>query len=435
MKLTKKTVDALTANGRDIVYWDDEVKRFGLRVRSSGAKSFIIQYRNAQGRSRKYTVGQYSGKEGTWTPDLAREEAKRLLRLADQGNDPAEAAQSERTAITVSELCDKYMEAARKGTVAPKGKPKKASTLYVDESRISAHIKPLLGKKLVKDLTQADVRRFYEDVVGKKHANPLVKASAKKRGKSIVKGGGTAAKRCVGLLGGMLGYAVLKGYRSEGFNPAHKIGMADDRRRQFRLEIEGWRTYSEAIEAGRQNGEAWQAIGIAQLLALTGCRHDEIASLQWAEVDFQSRCFRFKAARIKGGQLRPIGQAALDLLKNLKPSAAEGKASAYVFPATRGKEDKPYAGFKKVWKRFGLDFTPHCLRHAFASAAEDDCGLHESTVEAIIGHKKRGSNVTRGYVMKADATLLAAADKVSRYVWQAMTGEAVSADIVPFKRA
>jgi hypothetical protein len=76
MKITKKTVDAARPNGeRDAIYWDDEVRRFGLRVWPSGVKTYFIQYRNAQGRSRRFKIGQY----GAWTPDTAREEAKRLL--------------------------------------------------------------------------------------------------------------------------------------------------------------------------------------------------------------------------------------------------------------------------------------------------------------------------------------------------------------------
>ncbi|MFZ1108470.1 MAG: site-specific integrase [Rhodomicrobium sp.] len=424
MKLTKKTVDALASSGRDQVYWDAEIKRFGLRVKPSGVKSFLIQYRNAQGRSRRHTIGEY----GAWTPDAAREEAKQLLQLVDKGNDPAEQKQAERQAITISQLCDEYMEAARKGTVASaSGKRKKASTLLNDASRISAHIRPLLGKQLVKDLTQAQTRVFYEEVVAGKSSKKS--ATDKKRGRSIVAGGPTAAKRCVGLLGGMLTFAVRRGYRLEGSNPARNLGMAADRRRAFRLEADGWRKLGEAIDAGVERGICWQAIRIVELLATSGCRLNEIASLRWAEVDFQGRCIRFQGGRVKSGELRPIGHAAFDILADLK-KRADGK-SPFVFPATRGSEDKAYSGIAKAWKRLGLDFTPHCLRHAFASAAEDDCGLHESTVAVLLGHSRRSANATRGYILKADATLLAAADKASRFISQAMTGKARPAEVVP----
>ena len=85
--ITKRTLDALKPDVRDCVLWDRDTKRFGVRITAAGVMSFVIQYRNAQGRSRRMTIGTY----GTWTPAAAREEAERLLRIADSGGDPAQA--------------------------------------------------------------------------------------------------------------------------------------------------------------------------------------------------------------------------------------------------------------------------------------------------------------------------------------------------------
>jgi Arm DNA-binding domain len=70
----------------DTILWDRTLKRFGVRCSTAGAISFLIQYRNAQGRSRRLTIGSYPK---PWTATLAREEAERLLRVADGGATPS----------------------------------------------------------------------------------------------------------------------------------------------------------------------------------------------------------------------------------------------------------------------------------------------------------------------------------------------------------
>ena len=69
-KLTKRTIDRLKSDGHERFYWDTELPGFGLRIRASGRKYFIVQFR-AKGRERRMTIGQYS----TVTADAARRRA------------------------------------------------------------------------------------------------------------------------------------------------------------------------------------------------------------------------------------------------------------------------------------------------------------------------------------------------------------------------
>ena len=89
-KLTKRVIDAARTAKGEIFLWDDELPGFGLRVKASGAKSFLVQYRNANGRSRRLTLGRY----GVLTVEEAPQEAKLALAEVVKGADPAESREA-----------------------------------------------------------------------------------------------------------------------------------------------------------------------------------------------------------------------------------------------------------------------------------------------------------------------------------------------------
>ena len=83
-KLTKRLVDTIRpdpAGRRDVFAWDNELRGFGVRMKPSGAATYLVQYRNREGRTRRLAIG----KLGTLTPEQARGLARDKLVEATKG--------------------------------------------------------------------------------------------------------------------------------------------------------------------------------------------------------------------------------------------------------------------------------------------------------------------------------------------------------------
>jgi hypothetical protein len=56
-KLTKRAIDALTPPAQgEIFVRDKELRGFGVRVKSTGGKTYLVQYRNSEGRTRRLAL-------------------------------------------------------------------------------------------------------------------------------------------------------------------------------------------------------------------------------------------------------------------------------------------------------------------------------------------------------------------------------------------
>ena len=409
-KLTKRVVDAADARDKDYVIWDDELPGFGLRVFTSGKRSYVIQYRSA-GRSRRFTIGLH----GVWTAESARQEAKVQLGRVAQGDNPAEERQLDHKAITVKELCTLYLNDLNAGLILGKGgRPKKPGTIASDIGRIHRHIIPLIGTRRVKDLTKADINKVLKDIMAGK-TRVSVK-TGKLRGKAIVRGGAGTATRTVGLLGGILTYAVEAGIIS--VNPAHGLKKPKDNVRNRRLTDDEYRILGEMLRAAEKDEKYATTLKIIRQIALTGSRRSEIVGLKWTETDPEASCLRLVDSK-EGVSTRPIGLPVVEFLEEHRKT----RTGTYVFPGYG--QDNAFGGFPNHWRQLFrnsalADVTPHVLRHSFASIG-NDLGFTEVTIAALVGHAK--GSVTSKYIHTLDTALIMAADTIAGYIQGLLDGQ------------
>jgi integrase len=383
---------------RGDILWDGQLKGFGAR-RSENFVTFVLMYRTREGRQRWYTIGRYGS---PWTPNTARDEAKRLLYEVAQGNDPAEVKIKARHAETVEDLCKQYIEEAASGLLRIRGgREKKASTLKSDRSRIDRHIVPRLGRRSVAAVTQQDVENFMLEV-------------AQDVGKPT-------ASRAVGLLGAIFQYAVKRKMRPD--NPVRGIERFADRQRTRRLTNEEYAALGAAIRVA--NG--WPAVPAAtKFLALTGWRSGEALALRRADVDFGRRTAILDDTK-SGRSIRPLSHRAIEALKDVRTAG-----DLFFVTLTGRKIDGYFTNlFRALIGDIADDVTPHVLRHSFASLG-NDLGFTDATVGALLGHV--GTTMTSRYQHSSDPVLLKAADSIADATAALMGDSPEQRAVVPLRR-
>lgn len=413
-KLTKRVVDALRSpepsqagqRAREKLAWDRDLRGFGVQIMPSGLKSFVIQYRNNEGRTRRTVIGRY----GLMTVEQARQIAHEKLVAVSKGVDPAEQAR-QAGAITVREICEWYLKEASSGhLLGRQRRPIKASTLAMDLSRIQTHIIPLIGTRQVRSLRVGDIEGMQADIARGRTA----KSRSGGRGGTATGGGGVAA-RTISTLHAMLEHAVRLGLLEA--NPARGVRKLASNPRQRRLSTSEIAVLGQTMREAGAAGEHPTGLAAIRFLLLTGFRRTECLSLQRNWVAYEDRYVRFPDTK-SGPQIRVIGEPALGLLK----CQVGPKGSPFVFPADWG--EGHFIGVVRVLGRVCAradmeGVTPHVLRHTFASVA-GDLGFSELTIAALLGHAARG--VTQRYIHIDDA-LRMAANRIAEEISMLLDGQ------------
>ena len=382
LKLTKRIVERLKAEGKDAIFWDSALAGFGVRVHTTGRKLYIVQSRGPAGLKR-VTLGRV----GEEPIDKHRREAAAVIDRIKRGEEPFPPKPAPEP--TVADLADRFLE----NFVSVRCRPSTAKNYRVT---IRHQILPALGTKALKDVGPEDVTALH-------HA---------------LRDRPAAANQAVWVLSKMFSFAENRGMAPPGRRPTRHVRRYRETSRERFLTPEEYRHLGAALTRLEAEGSMMpSAVAAIRLLMLTGCRSDEILSLKWDDVDRTARVLRLRDSKT-GPRMAPLTRPVLKVLDGIEREDGVPWVIRGAKPGSR------LACLSYHWRRIkqetGLhDVRVHDLRHSYASRA---LALGEGlpAIGRLLGHVRVSTTAKYAHLVR-DAEK-AAAER---------TGDSIGAQIVP----
>lgn len=272
MKLTEKALAqlALPDGVADRIWFDDDLPGFGLRIRSGGKRTWIVQYKQG-GKQRRMTLGTVDlagrgGKHGSLNLVAARKTAKDMLASIHLGHDPQGEKVETRSHAgrTLAAIVPDYLS-----HLGAKGR----SPRYIAE--VERHL--LVG---FRPLGEIQISRVTRETVSSRLREIATGLGHDSDGRN--KGGLTASNRARAALSALYSWAIGEGLADN--NPVVGTNKATEETRRDRV-----LTPEELVAVWRACGDvhgkpAGDYDRIVRLLILTGQRRDEIASMAASEL-------------------------------------------------------------------------------------------------------------------------------------------------------
>ena len=314
--ITIRTVAAVQPHPeKDIYTWDTGLRGFGLRVTPKGVKSYVLQYRVNGGPARRKTIGLHGS---PWTTQTARREAERLLLQVRQGVDPVEQqreAKRKEKALNFSAYCDLFVDLYLQ--------PNWPDTWPEAMRTLENVAKPRWGKRALNTLKRADMVKLMDDYADRPGRRKYVHS----------------------LLRKLFNWAVDR----EDIEVSPLAGMKAPKANPSRRRVLGHEELVCLWQAAAKAGWPWGPY--VRLLILTMQRRQEVAAMDWAELDLEARTWTLPAERAKNDEAHivPLTDLAIKELRVLGP-----KPKGLVFTTT-GKT--PVSGFSKAKRTLDADMA------------------------------------------------------------------------------
>jgi integrase len=349
IRLTKSAIDAIPTPKSDVVYWDVGCPGFGVKVTPKGRKVFIVLYRTggAGSRLRKYTIGPY----GRVTLHQARVTGQKVFAAKLEGRDPAAEKRAARRRIVadrVEDLLETFI------------------AQRLSQNRSGGEIARLLRREIGNSWAGRSIHEISKrDVVE-------VVTAIEQRGTPIA--ANKALKATKTFLRWCVGRAVLDQSPAEGV-PLPSKEVARDR-------VLDDNELAQVILAARKIVGPYG--GIVELLALTGQRREEVARLQWEELDLARRLWTLPKSRTKNAKahLVHLSEQSMAVLTHAD------HRGPYVFSLLG---TKPFPGFSRAKRQLDqlsgvTGWRLHDLRRTCVSGMAR-LGIAPHVADKILNHQ------------------------------------------------
>ncbi len=356
VKLTGAYINGLHSEDKRLEIYDDIVTGMAIRVTPTGHKSFVFRYKY-DGVAKRYTIGRY----GTWSLAEARNKAKELKKLVDEGIDPVQEkkiireTKPETLRQVVGEYKDKHLSKLKKST----------QTDY--EYKLEVILKGLGADKSIKNIQRYEVLDFLD---------------------SKAKKSPTQAKRLQAVISGIFKFAQDRGWVEK--NVAARINLAGKYQRKKKWQNQAYN--EEEIKKLWQEFGKWGIVGYYfKMLMTTGQRSGETRKMKWSDIDFDKRLWTISGSDTKNGLTHyvPLTALSMDILEELKPWTGK---SNWVFASDVKKgEHIGYQSWaaRQIRKVSKVDFNAHSLRTTVATQLAG-LGTPPQVLSKILNHKRPG---------------------------------------------
>lgn len=336
-----------------------------LWVRHTGNKVWISAYR-WQGKQQSLTLGKYP----VITLQQARQRNLEIKQMINEGINPKDKKKEKRAEQDGSRLFNTIAQAwyaDRKIFLA-------SSTFSRNYSAYLRDVKPVIGHKLIDDITSPDILAI---------------------GKSIeARGANEMARRIMAEVGQIFKHAIRIGVATS--NPAADLSAAikpHKTKHHSRVTSKELPKLLQDIDA--YTGHITVKLGL-WFLCYTFVRTNELRFMEWSEIDWNNKIWRIPADKMKMDRphIVPLAPQVIDILQQIKEL---NFSEQYVFynPSTR----KPYSqnAFINALYQMGYKYkmTGHGFRGLASTTLHEQGFMHEA-IELQLAHEQE-NKISKAY--------------------------------------